>query len=371
MMTAGDETQATPQHLDALTGIRGIAAWMVVLYHIRLSLAALLPGWTIAVFARGYLAVDLFFMLSGFVLWYNYADRLRERNLVAAGSFMWRRIARIWPLHLFILAVFSALVAVFAATGRNTGGYPLGELPLHVLLLQNWGWTGALAWNHPAWSISTELAAYLLFPLAVGAARWEHLPSMALAGLAAVLLFAVHMLFALNGDTGLGDEIPRLGLWRCLLEFALGNLLCIAWQKWRGSGYIAGAASLACGLALATGYILALPETAFVPLTFATGLLALASGKGRLTSLLGGTTLRYLGEISYSTYLAHFLLFILFKLLFVDASLQLGWAGFAGFLALVLAASAVLYHGVEKPAQRWLNRRPPRIPYRLRALPAE
>ena len=69
--------------------------------------------------------------------------------------------------------------------------------------------------------------------------------------------------------------------------------------------------------------------------------------------------LRWLGDISYSTYLGHFFLFVLFKLAFVGADLQLGWAGLAGYLALVLAASAALYRGLEKPAQRWLNARAP------------
>ena len=87
--------------------------------------------------------------------------------------------------------------------------------------------------------------------------------------------------------------------------------------------------------------------------------------------MIGGKTLTWLGEVSYSTYLAHFLLFILYKLAFVDASLQLGWAGLAGFLALVLAASAGLYYGLEKPAQRWLNRRPPRWALPAAPLPAE
>ncbi len=132
------------------------------------------------------------------------------------------------------------------------------------------------------------------------------------------------------------------------------------WQRWQGSHQAAQSARLSCALVLALAGILALPETMFVPAALFTGLLALALGRGAVTRVFGGKVLTYLGEISYSTYLAHFGLFIVFKLLFVDASLQLGWGQLTGFLALVLGASVVLYHGLEKPAQRWLNRHPPR-----------
>jgi peptidoglycan/LPS O-acetylase OafA/YrhL len=108
-----------------------------------------------------------------------------------------------------------------------------------------------------------------------------------------------------------------------------------------------------------------------VPACFTIALLALALGKGLVGQALASTVPRYLGEISYSTYLAHTLLFMLFKLMFVDASLQLDWPRLAAFLLLVLACSAMLYHAVEKPAQRWLNRRRPRWPVRHGALPAE
>ena len=70
------------------------------------------------------------------------------------------------------------------------------------------------------------------------------------------------------------------------------------------------------------------------------------------------------------TYLAHFLLFIVWKLLFVDASLQLGWAGLAGFVAALAVLSAALYHGLEKPAQRWLNHHPPGWASAGKTLPA-
>ena len=358
------------QQLDALTGIRGIAAWLVVLYHIRLSLADLLPAQLIAALAKGYLAVDLFFMLSGFVIWYTYADRLHRGGTEATRLFLWRRFARVWPLHAVILAGFVVLTGLLLASGRAVPGYPLGELPLHLLLVQNWGLTAALSWNHPAWSISAEFAAYLLFPLLV-LLHWERLSPPALLLLAVGLLAALHLLFALNGYRNLGDAIPQLGLWRCLAGFALGNVLCLLWQHWRGQRYAALLAGAAAMGAIATGLAWRCPETAFVPAALFSGLLALALGQGWLSRLWSSPALRYLGQISYSTYLVHFLLWILWKLLFVDASLQLGWAGLAAFLAAVLALSAALYHGVERPAQRWLNARPPQWAMRAQAIPAE
>lgn len=362
---------AAAGHLDALTGIRGIAAWAVVLYHIRLSLTALLPESAIAVLARGYLAVDLFFILSGFVIWYNYADRIRGGGPGAVRLFLWRRFARVWPLHGLILGGFIGFAGLLLLTGRDTTGYPLGELPLHVLLVQNWGLTGELAWNHPAWSISTELAAYLLFPALVAACRWEALPRWALLGLVAVLALALHGLFFALGYDTLGANITRLGLWRCLAEFAMGNLLCVLWRQWRAAGQGPVAPLLAALALAAAGWVLDLPETALVPGLFFAALAALALDPGPVARVLGSRALTYLGEISYSTYLAHFLLFILFKLAFVDASLQLGWIGLAGYLALVAAASVALYHGLEKPAQRWLNRHPPRWAAAPAAHPAE
>lgn len=352
-------SRAQPRHLDALTGIRGIAAWGVVLYHIRLSLTQILPPPAIDGLAKGYLAVDLFFILSGFVIWYNYADRIASGGWAETRQFLWRRFARVWPLHAAILAAFVGFALLLVVTGRDASGYPLAELPLHLLLVQNWGLTPDLSWNHPAWSISTEFAAYVLFPALVIAARWDRVPNWVLVLCAGLLAAAIHWAFATNGYSGLGDNIPGMGLLRCLAGFAMGCLMCQLWRRWHGVAHGGLLAGMACLALSATALALGLPETAWVPATFFAGLLALALGSGPLVRLFGGKILTYLGEISYSTYLAHFLLFILFKLAFVDDSLQLGWGGLAGFLALVLAASVALYHGLEKPAQRWLNARSP------------
>jgi peptidoglycan/LPS O-acetylase OafA/YrhL len=347
------------RHLDALTGLRGIAAWMVVLFHVRVSLANLLPAWGITALGKGYLAVDLFFMLSGFVLWYNYAERLRGGGKAAVADFLWRRFARIWPLHGMIMAIFMVYALALAMRGNDTTLFPFKQLPLQLLLVQNWGMTTRLTWNHPAWSISTELAAYLVFPLFVAALRWERLRTPALSAICAMLLGSVTLLFAWHGYDNLGSNITGLGLPRCLLEFATGCVLCMLWGHWRDLRIAPALAALVCAASLVAGWQLHLPETAVVPITFASGLMALALSRNVVTRCLGQGTLLYLGEISYSTYLAHFLLFILFKQLFLDAGLQMGWLGLLGFLAIVLAVSMALYRFVEKPAQRWLNRHPP------------
>lgn len=344
--------------LPALTGLRGLAAWFVVLYHIRVGAVSYLPAEASFVLSKGYLAVDLFFMLSGFVLWLNYSDRFRREGFGAGPKYLARRVARIWPLHLFILGLTVIYAALVAATGDlNTVHYPWAELPLHVLLIHNWGFTGALTWNDPSWSISGEAAAYLLFPLIVMAVDWRKLsPAWAVAALLllAVLLCAV---MESNGASILDRDIPRFGLLRALTEFTMGTIVCALWQRWSSSPRRAGAlaGALVAGASL-LGLGAGAPETLVVPLFLAGLLLALALTADRPRNPLAARPIHYLGEISYSTYLVHFLLYIVFKILFVEdpANVPPGLIGL--FLLLTFLASLALYHGVERPAQRVLNR---------------
>ena len=98
-----------------------------------------------------------------------------------------------------------------------------------------------------------------------------------------------------------------------------------------------------------------LPETLAVPLAFAALLLALALSCGARGNVLEVAPLHYLGEISYATYLGHFLLFVLFKIAFVDDPRAIPPLLVALFLVMVLGLSVALYHLVERPAQRWVN----------------
>jgi peptidoglycan/LPS O-acetylase OafA/YrhL len=332
--------------LRALTSVRGIAAWLVVLYHIRGAIAGL-PAGIEALLARGYLAVDFFFLLSGFVIWLTWHDRLRTPG--ASWRFLQKRIARIWPLHAVMLGFGVALALLLRATGRDDPAFPFAELPLHLLLIQNWGFTDALRWNDPSWSISCELAAYLLFPLLVVAVDWRRLPTPALVGIAAAILLALHG--AMQGAPSLGTDIPRYGLIRCLCEFATGTILAALFLRTRAHGSIAipGLATAATAAAWALGA----PETLAAPATFAGLLLTLAHTAGRRGHPLEGRAIHYLGDISYATYLSHFLLWKAFRLP-LDAAMLPTWL-IAGYLALVLTASVALYHLVERPAQRRIN----------------
>jgi len=332
--------------LRALTSVRGIAAWLVVLYHIRGGIAGL-PAPAEALFAKGYLAVDFFFLLSGFVIWLTWHDRLRDP--AAIPRFLHKRIARIWPLHAVMLAFALALALLLRATGRDDPAFPFAQLPLHLALVQNWGLTDALSWNDPAWSISCELAAYLVFPLLVLAVDWRRLPTLPLLGIAAVLLLALHL--AMRGAATLGADIPRFGVIRCLAEFGVGTILAAIFLR-RPPLLVVTIVMMAGGAAWMAG----VAETLAAPATFAAALLALSLTAGRPAHPLEGRAIHQLGEISYATYLSHFLLWKAFKLPLAASALSP--IHVALYLAIVLAASVALYHGVERPAQRWLLRRP-------------
>ena len=348
--------RAAVHELRALTGVRGIAAWVVVFYHIRMSIAGL-PLPVRDVFAKGYLAVDFFFLLSGFVIWLTRSDRIRTGGAASIPSFLQKRIARIWPLHLVTLGGAVALALLLRATGRSDPQFVLPELPLHILLLQNWGFTHHLAWNDPAWSISAELGAYLLFPVLVMAVDWRRLPTLALLIVASGLLVGLHL--AMNAPS-LGTDIPRYGLLRCLVEFTTGSIVCALWLRWRGALraplWVALAAMLAAG-----SWIAGASETLVVPALFAVVLLLLALTAGKRGNPFELRWTHYLGEISYATYLSHFILWKAFKLVFVSDATAVSPMYVALYLGSVLLVSIALYHLIERPAQRWLNRLPSRL----------
>ncbi|MEO8723660.1 MAG: acyltransferase [Sphingobium sp.] len=344
------------RQLTSLTSARGIAAWLVVAYHLRAS-TPWVPAPIMAVLHKSYLAVDFFFLLSGFVIYLSAHKAFERDGPRALPAFLVRRIARIYPLYIVILLATVLFAAAIHAVGGDATSYPLGELPLHMTMMQNWGFTPRLSWNHPAWSISTEFAAYLLFPLIVLASPIARLNRTALlAGMMCVLALLAGVL-QVGGQTGLGQDVTHSGLIRCLCEFICGNLLCAFYLRSDPGdgrllvaslfGLVTGALLWAVGVG---GEIALFPAiTACLILT-----LALLSQRWAMTRVwpLHWRPIVYLGEISYATYLAHFMLFILFKILLVDDAANIAPGMIALFLCGLLLLSIILHEGIEKPGRR-------------------
>lgn len=351
-------TAASPRMLPTLTGVRGIAALMVLFYHIRGGMTGFAPPGVISVLAHGYLAVDLFFVLSGFVLWWNYGAQFREQGMRAAPHFIVRRFARIFPLHIAILSAMALFALALLVSGRDPGAhYSFAQLPAHYLLVQNWGFGDRLTWNDPAWSISTEWAAYLLLAVTGGwlarlpPDRWSFpLLTVALAG-------ALGAWFAATGRTSIGEDIPATGLLRCLFEFGMGILLCQWWTAQRAEGRTATIVGTALGFAaLGTALLLSVSQPAAIPLIMVAVVIAALQASVAAKPLLAGRVAQWLGDISYAVYLSHFFLWILFKLFFVDDLAMVPPVKIAAFVLMALAVSHLLHIWLEVPGRRIAQR---------------
>lgn len=343
----------TSGQLVTLTGLRGIAALAVLFYHIRGGMADYLPAWIITLLGQGYLAVDLFFLLSGFVLWWSFGSAFRDQGGKAILPFLVRRIARIFPLHFAIMLAMVTFVTTMLLIGHgDPEQFPLAELPAHFLLVQNWGFTREFAWNDPAWSISVEWAAYLLLALAgVSVAR---LPTGRwLFPLAAIIIAAaLGLVFAVLGLTSIGNDSPATGLLRCLAEFAIGVLLCQWWQA-MGEQPLRNCATAAViggvgALLITTG----ISQPAGIPLVMAAVVILALEASLLKRPPLAGSVAQWLGTISYSLYLSHFFLFILFKIAFVSDADDIHPLGILAFVGAALGLSHLLLLWVELPGRR-------------------
>lgn len=346
--------------LDGLTIARGLAAWLVVLFHIRSGMPWL-PETVHTIIDKGYLAVDFFFLLSGFVIYLSAHKVMLDDGMAAILAFLRRRFARIYPLHAVILGATVLFVLLLTATGRDTSGYPWWELPLHITLTQNWGFTEQLSWNHPAWSISTEFAAYLFFPVIILATPITRAPRWLLAcGMMASIAIMAAYLY-LSGLTILGATIAKYGLIRCLFEFSAGTMLCAFWLQCQGKSekwpFIT--AILLCAASAILWASHAANELWAFPTIAVCSIFLIAQASRHYNAEAASPPVRallYIGEISYATYLAHFMLFIWFKIALVEKATNIPPWQVALFLMLTLLASVLLYHGVEKPGRRILGK---------------
>jgi peptidoglycan/LPS O-acetylase OafA/YrhL len=359
------------EQLPSLTPLRGIAALWVVVFHFCWRFPNVQPD-DYGVVREGYLAVDMFFVLSGFVISHVYKESFaKECTARRYSDFLKARIARIYPLHLVTLMMFLAAVAFERAAIYLAGG-SIEPLPLtgersvvglfaNLAMLQGL-WARGLSWNNPAWSISLEFIAYLLFPLIFPWLWQARVRGKAIAG-----LFAFAALAGLAWHTG--DDLNQWNgipaILRCLPEFLVGVLIYSIYEKGLFARLLAS--DFALGLALAAVFALvynAVSDLGIV-LLFPGLILAAVRNEGRLRPLLNAAPLRWLGDISYSLYLVHWLvLSVLVETVQRLPGLSLRQLPPTGSLLAALsligvsvALAAVTHRVIEVRGRQWLRRR--------------
>lgn len=340
-------------NIRPLTSLRFFAALWVVLYHYWPKLDV---GFTPQLVEKGYLGVELFFTLSGFILCHVYLSAFGEGRF-RYGDFLWNRLARVYPLHLATLLGMIALGVVAGLAGFAVDADLLrwDALPANLLLLQAWGLAPAAAFNHPSWSISAEWFAYLTFPLFAWLAWRLRQRAWIFAGLIIASLVVLYPAFERLAGLSLTQATIHWGALRIVPCFALGCAMHALWKSGavRNLGAAAlGAAFSGAGLlvAAATGAPDVLCVIAFGALILC--LAGLAQHGSRFASQPGFV---YLGEISYSTYM----ICVPWKIIFVNAaakalnlpSEKLPLGLWIIFLASVVPLSAASYHLIEKPAR--------------------
>ena len=369
--------------IRSLTGLRGYAALWVVLSHVSFTdsfsqpLAARLQwGRAEGVLRHEYLAVDLFFILSGFVLTHAHARELDlgvDRRTYT--RFLLLRLARVYPLHLIALVLAASTSLVVRSYLENTAGTFL----LQLLLMASWGFAKGLSWNGPAWSLSSEWLAYLALPpmilLSAGLRRMRS--QLAALGLLVILfgglffgfLWSLSLLFELDISNGAGANA------RVLLSVALGCILRRLYDQprlralpWTVLFWLSLPVAVATMTDL-SGRRLDNSLWAYLATMFIVFSAACASPRG-LVPLTARVPV-YLGEISFAIYIFHYPVLCTLRWLVggrVDAMAQHATRAEARLVvlaavAVVMSVAVLAHHLVEKPARRlarrWIDQRYP------------
>jgi peptidoglycan/LPS O-acetylase OafA/YrhL len=346
--------------LKPLTSLRFFAAMMLVIMHA--SSPSYFDFRSPQVFGQG---VSFFFVLSGFILTHVYSSG----PWPGFGAFIVRRIARLWPIHAFALGVLVVslltplhIVALNSITFDGPG-FASRWVAFALQFTMTQAWSPVLehyfSWNLPAWSISTEFAFYLAFPLLLRGIEtnwwWKLLASVAI-----VAVISAVQVFYMGPHVSLAYASPLFHSF----EFILGMACWVLWNRYLQHAQgplvlmtaleLCAVAFLVYWLTVTFWWLRELPAltlwVAFsgASIPFAVLIVYVASGRGLLGRLLSARPLVFLGEISYSVYILHL---IVLKAL---ANFGLLAIGFPGFVALLLACAACTYVLIERPMRRAL-----------------
>jgi peptidoglycan/LPS O-acetylase OafA/YrhL len=348
--------------IDGLTGLRFFFALLVVCHH---SVQHWFGPASYPVADFGYIGVDLFFVLSGFVLAW-------PSRPVRAGRFWWDRMSRVWPLHVFFLLLGLALIGY--GVNRPTGGALLANL----VLVQAWFPSPATYFsvNAVSWSLSCELFFYLAFPWLIGwlrpltsaSRRW--VAGFVVAGLAIYPgLFSLTIAPTAAGPHEWSTYV--LPLWR-MGEFLLGIIAALEVRDgWRPR--LSGTAALWLMILASAGLLTdgliqgRLPDRAVIEVVGAClAALAFASVAadevaGR-RSWFGRPWMVTLGASSYALYLLHALLFgALVSVSDWTGTGPVNLLAWSAYVGLAVGLSLVVHRWIELPVERWLREHRPTL----------
>jgi peptidoglycan/LPS O-acetylase OafA/YrhL len=348
-------------YLPALTGLRFWLAVWVILHHIS-NKGMMLEAWSNSLPApvsrfmhSGYLAVQTFFVLSGFVLARTYAET--RWNGPTLGRFFTARFARIYPVYLASVIMVSPFIIESMVKSTWSSARRATVLTDYLLVLQGWVPSLGVGWNTPAWSLTCEFFFYLCFPLlflALRNVRWT--------GAAVALATAVMMPTAFDRMGASWSWQPVFHLGDFIAGIAAARIYAMLAPKcgWLRRGYWLYLPAIGVGLWLITH-----PDTV-KPTGFDVGtflrvlnvlmLIGLALSGGWLAKGLAGPRSDFLGKASYSMYVLHVPILWWTGRYFVHGQMHPPLVIGAGiYLLLVIGASALIYQRLEAPASVWIR----------------
>lgn len=311
----------------------------------------------------GNLGMTLFFILSGFVITYNYSSSILDKGGVK--TFLIARIARLFPLYLLFIVFISVVNLMFLNIEPSSAYASL--VPMNLMAVQSWFygevlgvyWHSSLVYGNVAWSISTEVFLYLVFvPLSLIFFRGDKCGYI-LSFLFIAFLILIRVLM-INVDLPPSEHfwLNFISPYGRMSEFMIGVFLCHIY--WNLNNSITKRIQLTlCILLFAFGTFLILyyndtsstyVSSIFISMASIIGLSLLPSSDD-LKPLSFQYWLHGLGLISYSVYLIHAILFPVFRYLQMN-----GLLGFAIFLLILMCLSYMSYRFIERPAQKFILR---------------
>lgn len=370
---AAAATGATrPAYIDSLTPLRGIAAVWVVVYHFDEFIFRLIDPARSGILANGYLWVDFFFLLSGFIICHVYGTRLAgDSRRDELWPYVKARFARLYPLHLFTLLLMIVLWYSAVALDPTLGSsIPEGlsmspsAIPVHALMLNAHGLTRDLSWNMPSWSIGAEWWTYLGAILLVPVLHLRGVPRAWIAMVFGIAGLAVMEQVHPARDLDISFDYGWL---RCIFGFTAGMGVYQLYRAGSGARFLRTDGAFVAVTLLTILLLHASPVDAVIIPAFILLLLAAAYNDGTAKRVLSSRPMLFLGDTSYSIYMVQIIcLFLVWAGILMlapldasgnyDAPYPIRLAVLAVTMALTLGMAALTYRFVEVPAREWLRR---------------